>query len=368
MAPGANTHLQIQQRLPMYGLGLLSESEEATCRQHLETCEACRAALEFIDDSDDVEAGDPQAITDDLIHIPDAILARWPAESARLQGAERALYREHLSSCATCAGALRVLGHAQALPIVPELESAAPPWLGIAKDPEPDLQIAERQPQPQARRSRVMTGRFRGRILGVLASAAAVIASVALNPQLFWRLANQPVIASRPPTEGPSPVTPPVETPPVAAGKTPQEPLASTRGSIQIIAMGRSEAIPELLASRGSSGSTDLFTMTADDSLRGRVTASTADGLAARLEIPAALEGAASDATIRAELLGPNETIVAGDSFRVAELFPRKTLLVRLEKDARSGIYTLRLLSPGAGAGDEPDTLVAHYFIRPVHS
>lgn len=385
MNPSTTPHDQTLQRLPMYRLGLLSESDEAGCRLHLETCEACRAALAFMEDRDDEQADDGPAAADDTIHIPASILARWPAESARLRGAERSLYREHLASCATCAGALRILGHAPELTIVPELEAATPQWARIADAPAPESGFGARpaQSRPVVDGRRFFSGRSTRRLFGlltpmaaagaiaVLAPVAAVMTLVAVNPHFLRGPADQPFVASRPQPgnhlESPSPATPPAGTSQPPAAEPNGAPARGTGGSIQVIAANRAEAIPELLASRGATGATDLLAMTVDDSLRGRVAASPAGEFAARLEIPASLEGAASDETVQAELSAPGHAVVARGSFRVAGLFPRKALFVTLGQDAEAGIYSLRLLSPGDGPGAEPDTLVTHYFIQPIH-
>jgi hypothetical protein len=362
MNSSTTPHDQTLQRLPMYRLGLLSEADEEGCRLHLEACEACRAALGFMEDKEDAETGDASAAAEDTIHIPASILARWPSESARLRGAERSIYREHLASCATCTGALRMLGHPPALPVVPELEAAAPQWARIANAPALDSAFEPRpaQPRPVVGGRRFFSSRSTRTILAILAPVAAVIALIAVNPQLLRRPAEQPSVANQPPVEIPAPAPSPGETPPTAS-----EPSNGAAGSsaIRIMAANQAEAIPELLASRSS----DLVAMTVEDSLRGRVVAAAAGEFGARLEIPASLEGAASEEAIRAELLAPDDALIARGSFRVAELFPRKTLFVTLGPEARAGIYRLRLLSPAPGSGVATDTLVARYFIQPVH-
>jgi len=167
-------------------------------------------------------------------------------------------------------------------------------------------------------------------------------------------------MANQPPIESQVPAPSPGETPPTASAPSNG---AAGSSAIRVLTSNHVEAIPELLASRGP----DLLAMTAEDSLRGRVAAAAAGEFGARLEIPASLEGAASDEAIRAELLAPDHALIAHGSFRVAELFPRKTLFVTLGPEARAGVYSLRLLSPAAGLGEAPDTLVARYFIQPVH-
>jgi hypothetical protein len=169
-------------------------------------------------------------------------------------------------------------------------------------------------------------------------------------------------MAGLPPTVSSTPAPAPStgEIPPPTS-----EPLKGAIGSnaIRVMAASPAEAIPELLASRGA----DLLAMTTEDSLRGRVAAAAAGEFGARLEIPTSLEGADSDVAIRAELLAPDHALIARGAFRVAELFPGKTLFVTLGPEARAGVYTLRLLSTSAGPGEAPDTMVARYFIQPVH-
>ncbi|MEP6995766.1 MAG: hypothetical protein ABI968_14685 [Acidobacteriota bacterium] len=71
------------------------------------------------------------------------------------------------------------------------------------------------------------------------------------------------------------------------------------------------------------------------------------------------------NASIRATLFAPDQTIVARGAFRVDDLFPQKTLSIALRSNAGPGIYRLRLVPAATQPGGVRDTLVARYFIRP---
>ena len=89
--------------LPWYLNGTLESGERAEVRQHLTTCESCRAAL-----AETVQAGAIFAHESTAQHIPaaDLVALAWGETPS---GVEPAAAREHLASCAECAAELELV-------------------------------------------------------------------------------------------------------------------------------------------------------------------------------------------------------------------------------------------------------------------
>jgi len=87
--------------LPWYLNGTLEPGERAEVRQHLTTCESCRAAL-----AETVQAGAVFAHESTAQHIPaaDLVALAWGEPPSGIEPAAR----EHLASCAECAAELEL--------------------------------------------------------------------------------------------------------------------------------------------------------------------------------------------------------------------------------------------------------------------
>ena len=83
--------------LPWYLNGTLESGERAEVRQHLETCEQCRAAL--------AETGQAWSVFAQHIPIQDMVALAW---GERPSGIDPALAEEHLASCLECAAELEL--------------------------------------------------------------------------------------------------------------------------------------------------------------------------------------------------------------------------------------------------------------------
>ncbi|HSS51629.1 MAG TPA: zf-HC2 domain-containing protein [Thermoanaerobaculia bacterium] len=83
--------------LPWYLNGTLEPGEHAEVRQHLVTCESCRAAL--------AETGQAWALFAQHILAPDMVALAW---GERPSGIDPAAAEEHLASCAECAAELEL--------------------------------------------------------------------------------------------------------------------------------------------------------------------------------------------------------------------------------------------------------------------
>src|ERR1700704_4114704 len=83
--------------LPWYLNGSLESGELADVRQHLETCESCRAAL--------AETGQAWSLFAQHIPAPDMVALAW---GERPSGIDPAAAEEHLASCAECAAELEL--------------------------------------------------------------------------------------------------------------------------------------------------------------------------------------------------------------------------------------------------------------------
>lgn len=112
----ANLHAWCVEHLPAHLAGLLDESEEERFRAHFADCEDCRRSAEALQEAIDqrVERVDG--------HVPPALIGRWSSFRTELRGLERALVRQHLHSCDDCRADLEALGHEPVLEVMPELE------------------------------------------------------------------------------------------------------------------------------------------------------------------------------------------------------------------------------------------------------
>ena len=157
MAPGSDMHGWFRRRLPAYVGGLLSELEERRFVEHRAQCEDCRRAF------DEFTASDEIVLTERGVHIPAPMLARWARAQRALTGVERSMVRAHLDRCEECRADLQSLGQTAELEFIPALEAApgespgtAPPGddlaSGAARVAEPVREAAARVHRGPGRR------------------------------------------------------------------------------------------------------------------------------------------------------------------------------------------------------------------------
>ena len=80
---------------------MLPESETLELDEHLASCPECRARLVSIKPVAGADAG----------HLPASLVATWPRATRLLSGIERGLVAHHLESCESCRASLEFSGH-----------------------------------------------------------------------------------------------------------------------------------------------------------------------------------------------------------------------------------------------------------------
>ncbi len=109
----ARAHDWAVRRLPAFSIGMLPESETLELDEHLTSCPECRARLVSIRPVAGADAG----------HLPASVVATWPRTARMLSGIERDLVAHHLESCESCRASLEFAGHE---PVLPAEEYAIP--------------------------------------------------------------------------------------------------------------------------------------------------------------------------------------------------------------------------------------------------
>lgn len=94
----------VRRRMPAWEAGLLNEEEEERLLSLVHDDAECRRIFQIH------QATGP--VSEDAVdHISPYILARWNRARAELREGERRLIREHLESCESCRAELAMLGH-----------------------------------------------------------------------------------------------------------------------------------------------------------------------------------------------------------------------------------------------------------------
>lgn len=234
MTDSRDDHAPTRRLLLPYLAGVLDDARAAEVRTHLEACAGCRTVA-------DETAADREAGPEDSGHLPEEMIARWPLAARTLRGLERAMVRRHVERCASCRDELLALGHAPALPVVPDLEPADAPYgAGVAAAPAPPPAVVPR-PAPARRPSRAAAWALGG--WAGLATAAAV--ALAVNPGLLGRGPGRPPAA-------PAPALPamPAPSPPAA----PEAVVRDLSPPIELRFPARGAAVPAPAGSADASG------------------------------------------------------------------------------------------------------------------
>lgn len=173
----ADEHIRFRQRLAAYAAGLLDEGKEEAFLEHRARCEDCRRAF------DDFMASDEAAPTERGTHIPAAMLARWSAARRSVRGLERAMVREHLKRCSDCRADLERLGETPEIEFVAALEmQPAPGWRERLFGSPPSSGAARvAEPVKRGRRRQAAGSPWVPWVLGGWATAATAAAVILLT-------------------------------------------------------------------------------------------------------------------------------------------------------------------------------------------
>jgi anti-sigma factor RsiW len=185
--------------LPWYLNGTLESGELAEVRQHLETCESCRAAL--------AETGQAWTVFAQHIPAPDMVALAW---GERPTGIAPAAAEEHLASCAECAAELELARLSRRL----EEEGNVVVFQGAS---------------PAARPQTAPSRAYRGwRAAALAASLAAVVAAGG-----WFQTARQPQQAVVRPVAPPVASQPAAAPPPAPADSNADRELAALRQQVK---------------------------------------------------------------------------------------------------------------------------------------
>ncbi len=190
MSPADREHLWASEHLDMFATGLMQDEDLNRFEQHLAACDECRGTVHAL--------AAPEANRG--MHIPDALIARWPTTRTTLRGLQRELARRHLATCEECRSILRYRGQSLELERVPGLEPSAEALAALdGLAPSLPGSLGQRTVELPRPRFNLREFLFGGAVGGLVAAAAAlaIVSTLSLHPAQHPTPANPGVPALR---------------------------------------------------------------------------------------------------------------------------------------------------------------------------